>query len=180
MAKQNINTSIESILQSVKDEESFKSISDNTSKTLSLQFDITSDKIIQDEIHLNRDNRILRNTYTSYLYRAYVIKFCQNSVDKKSYKKKIFNLTIALLVLLTLLLIVCFAVVFALKLDVDKVLAIIIPACTTYFGSIFGILKIITEYVFPKEEEQYVNDMVKTIIENDYKSHMADKNGKSD
>lgn len=44
-----------------------------------------------------------------------------------------------------------------------------------YLGSIFGIIEIITKHVFPTDEEKYVNDMVKTIIETDLRSHIADK-----
>lgn len=42
--------------------------------------------------------------------------------------------------------------------------------CITYLTLVIGILKIITEYVFPQKEEEYVTRIVKAIQKNDLKN----------
>jgi hypothetical protein len=50
--------------------------------------------------------------------------------------------------------------------DMNDVIALV-TACATLIGAIIGILKIITEYVFPREDEKYVTGIVESIQKND-------------
>lgn len=52
---------------------------------------------------------------------------------------------------------------------VNNVVALI-TVCITYLTLVIGILKIITEYVFPQKEEEYVTQLVKAIQKNDLKN----------
>lgn len=52
---------------------------------------------------------------------------------------------------------------------VNNVVALI-TVCITYLTLVIGILKIITEYVFPQKEEEYVTRIVKAIQKNDLKN----------
>ena len=53
-------------------------------------------------------------------------------------------------------------------------------AFVSFSGLIFGLAKIITKYAFPKNDEQYITDIVKAIQENDFntivESHKAQTN----
>jgi hypothetical protein len=50
--------------------------------------------------------------------------------------------------------------------DINDVIALI-TACTTLIVAVIGILKIITAYVFPREDEKYVTGIVESIQKND-------------
>lgn len=50
--------------------------------------------------------------------------------------------------------------------DVNDVIALV-TACATLIGAVIGILKIITAYVFPREDEKYVTGIVESIQKND-------------
>ena len=52
---------------------------------------------------------------------------------------------------------------------VNNVVALI-TVCITYLSLVIGILKIITKYVFPQKEEEYVTRIVKAIQKNDLKN----------
>ena len=54
-------------------------------------------------------------------------------------------------------------------LDLEK-LAAFITACAAFPIAIIGILHIITEYFFPKEDEKYITDIVKLVQKNDLKN----------
>ena len=56
--------------------------------------------------------------------------------------------------------------------DVNDVIALV-TACATLVGAVIGILKIITEYVFPREDEKYVTGIVESIQKNDLENKKA-------
>lgn len=56
--------------------------------------------------------------------------------------------------------------------DINDVIALV-TACATLIGAVIGILKIITEYVFPKEDEKYVTGIVESIQKNDLENKKA-------
>lgn len=174
------NREFEKIRVVAESNESYKALINRTSETIKLDYNIASNKIDKDEHQLNQGNRLLRNIYTTSLYRAYVAKFYQNTEDKKTYKNIVLGFTIGIWVALTCLLIGIIIAVLVIRPDIETTLAVIIPECVTYVGSLFGILEIIAKHAFPTEEEKYVNEMVKTIIETDQEGYLADKTSKQD
>lgn len=155
-------------------EESYKALNSRANQALGLDYSIESERIDKDERWLNKGNRIFRNILTTNLYMTYVSNFRQNANDKKRYKKFILISTIVIWILLTLLLCSCLVVALLIKKDLSTILAIIVPMCVTYMGSLFGVIEIIARHVFPAEEEKYVNEMVKSIMENDQKGYIVD------
>lgn len=51
----------------------------------------------------------------------------------------------------------------------------LIVALISFVSLFIGILKIITEYIFPKNEEQYITKIVELIQTNDLENKKADK-----
>ncbi len=93
------------------------------------------------------------------------------------YQKKIgSNIIIKwLIIVLCLLILLSFSIVFIIiilgydrKSGISsKDLAALISVCITFLTLIVGILKIITTYVFPKNEEEYITRIVESIQKND-------------
>ena len=61
--------------------------------------------------------------------------------------------------------------------SVNDVIALV-TACATLIGAVFGILKIITAYVFPREDEKYVTGIVESIQKNDLENKKANMEAK--
>ena len=67
--------------------------------------------------------------------------------------------------------------------DTDTInnMVALITVCVTYLTLVIGILKIITKYVFPQNEEEYIARIVKSIQDNDLKNKKTNiKGSKSD
>ncbi len=61
--------------------------------------------------------------------------------------------------------------------DVNDVVALV-TACATLIAAVLGILKIITAYVFPGEDEKYVTGIVESIQKNDLENKKANMEAK--
>lgn len=57
-------------------------------------------------------------------------------------------------------------------MQVNNVVSLI-TVCITYLSLVIGILKIITKYVFPQKEEEYITRIVEMIQQNDLKNKKA-------
>lgn len=78
--------------------------------------------------------------------------------------------------ILCLLILIAFSIVFIILVTDFKItkssitakdLAGLISVCITFLALIVGILKIITTYVFPEHEEEYITRIVEAIQKND-------------
>ena len=56
--------------------------------------------------------------------------------------------------------------------DVNDSIALV-TVCATLIGAVIGVLKIITAYVFPREDEKYVTGIVESIQKNDLENKKA-------
>ncbi len=56
--------------------------------------------------------------------------------------------------------------------DINDIIALV-TACATLIGAVIGILKIITAYVFPGDDEKYVTGIVESIQKNDLENKKA-------
>lgn len=54
----------------------------------------------------------------------------------------------------------------------------LLSVCVTFLGLIVGLLKIITKYVFPEKEEEYITRIVELIQNNDLKNKIENINAK--
>lgn len=62
--------------------------------------------------------------------------------------------------------------------DTNDVIGLI-TACATLIGAVIGILKIITAYVFPREDEKYVTGIVESIQKNDLENKKANMDART-
>lgn len=121
-------------------------------------------------------NREARDEITTELYKKYKDHFKEHNDFKHNYKIELYKLCVRLLVLLTLGIIACIlTVIIKGDLSLAEILSVIITASVTYVSSIVSILTIIAKHLFPLNEEQYVNDIVKSIIDADLKSKEIDR-----
>ena len=108
-----------------------------------------------------------RDAIITELLNQYMLNYTNKAHRNKGYRLVIFIVEIVLLISITGLCILL-SIYFFLHQDknVGNIISLI-ASYLTFAGLIIGILKIVTEYVFPKEEEKYITDIVKIIQTND-------------
>ncbi len=90
-------------------------------------------------------------------------------IETNSFLKKfIFWFFIGLLCALTIGVIVVFLKIDINSSSVTSVLSLL-SVSATYLGSLLSIFKIMSQYLFPRDEEKDAIDMIKTVINNDVK-----------
>lgn len=98
------------------------------------------------------------------LLSEYVDNYASKSKNNRDYRKHILYFT------LTIIGILCFALILLIWVsaltDNDNI-TLYIGSFVSLVGLPIGVLKVITEYVFPKDEEKYINRIVKSIQKND-------------
>lgn len=52
-------------------------------------------------------------------------------------------------------------------------IASLLTVCVSLLGLIIGVFKIVTRYIFPEKEEEYITQIVSAIQENDYNTKTA-------
>ena len=105
--------------------------------------------------------------------------------QKKAKHSAIFKIIIFVICLLTLLIISgCLIAVTVFLLTIkDKQLgdfAAIISAYITMAISVMGVFKIVVGYIFPKDDEQYITEIVKAIQQNDLENKKENIRAKHD
>lgn len=102
------------------------------------------------------------------LLRYYTENYKRKSDGNKHYKRIIFGVSISILIVFSFIILYLFYRCSNMK-DADLVnhLSVLVTACVTYLTLVIGILKIITQYVFPKNEEEYITRIVQSIQKND-------------
>ena len=109
-----------------------------------------------------------RDSYISSLLKEYVEAYQDKRCTNKFYRKIIFfESSISLGIFIALFISVIFMVFFH-KFDtsIEGVLQLI-SLYLTFITLIFGILTIITKYVFPENDEEYITRIVESIQKND-------------
>lgn len=155
--------------------ETLKSL-DSSSKVSVVELESSIKDVHAQEKKFSANNRESRDDVTTELYNKYRDRFQEHNDFKKGYKVKLYSLCKNILTALSIGIIACIlAVIIKDDLKLGEIIAIIIPSCVTYVSSIISILTIIAKHLFPLDEEQYVNDIVKTIIETDLKSKEIDR-----
>lgn len=99
-----------------------------------------------------------------------VNSYVSRSSDRYKSNKKMKNITyfvfMAILIALTAAIIVVMVKTNINEADVPAVVSLL-SVGITYLGSIFGIFKVMFEYLFPSDEEKEMIDLFKTVYEND-------------
>ena len=129
-------------------------------KTLTEKYAEQIDKI-QEEF-------IRRNDKLTELFTNFIEQQNTRSKENKCMKKFLFFIFCFLLLGLTVAIVIVFIKTDFSKVDVPSVVSLF-SVGATYFGSVISILKIMSVYLFPLEEERNTIDMIKTVIDNDAK-----------
>lgn len=109
---------------------------------------------------------VKRNCQLTGLLKDYIDYKNQRFKENKICKRIIFGVFIAFFVLLSIIVAVVFIRVDYNKVSINTAVSLVTVA-GTYLGSILSIIKIISEYLFPVDEEKNTIEMIKTVIEND-------------
>lgn len=108
-----------------------------------------------------------RDYYISELLLQYLEFYKAKTKDNRRYKFFLFwGCTIGVVVFSVML--CCIVYKFFSKTNFDTAATVqLITGCVTFLSLIFGILTIITKYVFPKNDEDYITRIVELIQTND-------------
>jgi len=146
-----------------------KSIENNSIKIVDSDYDLNENDIKSLSEH--------NNLYTQ-LLKEYVQRFTESSKIKRKYRKVAFWVFIVLLVVSTIVTFVILgcSVFFSLKskLDISSSLTAVISTLVSSICSFIVIPKIIVEYLFDKEEEKNLTEVIGRIQE--YDSRIRKKN----
>lgn len=122
------------------------------------------------DVYLTEEQK-KRDCEITKLFTYYVASYNDKRTSNPIYKNIILGICCAIIVAFSIaflyLLLHVAGTVNTIK--VNNVVALI-TVCITYLTLVIGILKIITEYVFPQKEEEYVTRIVKAIQKNDLKN----------
>lgn len=117
-----------------------------------------------------------RDGTTAEIYSAYHESFVDHNKFKNHYKRILFWSCMAIMIALTVAIIVCICKVLSSEnISTANILAYLIPSCVTYLTSILGIINIIAKHLFPTDEMEHINDMVKAIMASDSENKRFNK-----
>lgn len=146
--------------------------------------DILLDNLIEELVNYNRDDKstkdekyarqlvaihdefVKRNEKLTKLLDDYISQHNVRAEENHKLKRFIFGFFVFILTILTFIISFVFLKIDYSNVDLSSVAALISVA-VTYIGSILSILKIMSKYLFPIEEEKDTISMIKTVIEND-------------
>lgn len=111
---------------------------------------------------------VKRNDKLTELFTNFIEQQNIRSKENKCMKKFLFFIFCTLLLGLTSAIVIVFVKTDFSNIAVPSVVSLF-SVGATYFGSIISILKIMSVYLFPLEEERNTIDMIKTVIDNDAK-----------
>jgi Fe2+ transport system protein B len=111
------------------------------------------------------------NEQYTLLLKAYVEDFKENSINKKTNKQDLYKIAKNLLLwipIITLILVFIILILIASnKIEMIEALPELISAMATLLGTFMVVPKIITKYLFNKEEEKYLAKIIGKIQEYD-------------
>lgn len=103
------------------------------------------------------------------------LKSYKNKVEITKTSRIIISITLGI-ILITLISTCVFITCLCIKKEISDWtnLIALISAYATLFGLIIGLLKIITKYIFPTDDEKYITEIVKAIQSNDLANKRED------
>lgn len=118
------------------------------------------------------DEQVARDRHVTTLLAKYVSNYSHKIEINSEYKERIFTMCECIIVMYAI--IVPVIIIFAcssrkgVSITGADVVALI-SVCVSFLGLIIGLMQIITKYVFPEKEEEYITQIVRAIQENDLK-----------
>lgn len=136
--------------------------------------EIENDELDTKPDNLTRQQRLRDRQITS-LLTSYVDAYKKKSETNNFYKKLILFFCITILGIFTVA--ISISIINFLSKGIVQLESLVglIVALISFVSLFIGILKIITEYIFPKNEEQYITKIVELIQTNDLENKKADK-----
>lgn len=120
----------------------------------------------------DRENLTLHNEQYTILLKTYVENFKKTSTRKYEDRTDVFQIATTLLIVIPLAMFIFIGVVLFFiyeGIDFKQILPIILTAITTVISSLFVILKIIVEYLFDRNEEKNLTQIISEIQKYDSK-----------
>ncbi len=156
----NVSDQTQTTIRTLTDDSGGFSIADSN-ESLNTQF---TDKYTTDE-QKKRDREITK------LLKSYTDNYIAKSKSNRTYKRIIFITSIGILIIFFIMflsLLYKFKNINIANNDniVNNIISLI-TVCITFLTLVIGILKIITKYVFPQNEEDYITQIVNSIQDND-------------
>ena len=108
------------------------------------------------------------------LFDEYKKYYKDKTRHNKGYRIAIFVVTMAILLAYAIIFFVMLPTVLSNDCANISEIAPLITASVTFIALVIGILKIITTYVFPKDDEKYISEIVKLIQSNDLEHKKED------
>lgn len=154
-------------------EEVCNNLNPNAAYTLGESIVSSEKELAYDDKYATKEQRERDQEITEIL-KNYSLNY-KNKVDRNlKYKDEIFSLcktTIEIFVFLFSLVIII--VLFSIdSINITGTVSLI-STCITFLGMIIGLLKIITKYVFPVDEEEYITRIVESIQRHDFENKSA-------
>lgn len=138
-----------------------------------VQLDQISDSDLDRPKHLT-DEEKKRDKQITQLLNHYVENYKRKTEFNSAYKKVIVWFCIGALGLFLIGIIAFAGYLLATKaINMESIVGLV-TSTLSFVGLFIGVLKIITEYVFPKDEEQYITKIVEDIQQNDLRNKEID------
>ena len=115
---------------------------------------------------LGTEEQQKRDRKITELLGLYVSYYKDKTENNRKFRKTIFRFCIGVLGTYTLFLIVAGFLVLTRGSEAGHVIAFI-TASVTYVLAVIGLVKIITEHIFPQDDEKYITEIVQAIQNND-------------
>ena len=156
-----------------KDDKNFNQYNSIVADSSNIELKTISDR----DLHRNKnmtDQEEERDKKITYLLEYYVSNYNDKIKFNRKYKQVILWFCVGVLSIF-LLGLVAFIVFISINKNIDlESIVGLISIIVSFVGLFVGVLKIITEYVFPKDEEQYITKIVEAIQKNDLENKKTD------
>lgn len=148
---------------------------DETDLSLLIGKYVENDKDFTDSFLTSEQRK--RDTYITLLLEKYVDAYKNKIKTQKKYRQTIFGFCIMACTFFTFgLIAVLLYIMFMPNSIYIEELVSLVSIIATFAVSILALIKIITEYCFPKNDEEYITSIVKCIQENDLRHKIVNIN----
>lgn len=174
------STVVSMVQEFIQSANSYQSIYDANQEIVEIANSILDNRLVSKQqfddpnykANYGTDEQVARDRHVTTLLAKYVSNYSNKIEINGEYKERIFTMCECIIVMYAI--IVPVIIVFAcssrrgVSITGADVVALI-SVCVSFLGLIIGLMQIITKYVFPEKEEEYITQIVRAIQENDLK-----------
>ena len=132
---------------------------------------------VRDDPYLT-DQQSKRDELVTQLLTSYIGAYEYKVDARKEYQKALFRVCLGIVIIFSVALVILAFKLWSLSSESISNIASIITACVSFLVLIVELLKIITRYCFPEDDEQYITDIVKAIQSNDLDNKKLNMGGR--